>query len=899
MALAEPLRRDIRRLGQLLGQVIREAAGQELYDLEEEVRRLSKARRRGDAAAEAELLARVEGLTETEARGLTRAFTLFFDLANLAEDRHRARVLRAREREQPRRESIRDAIETLHAVGLSAEEVQERLSRLEIELVFTAHPTEAKRRTVRGSLRRIREALVALDAPDVLPREERRLEARILAELTDLWLTDLVHPRRPTVREEVVRGLHFMAETWDVVPRMHHDLRLALEDLYPGVEFELPVFLSFGSWIGGDRDGNPNVTTPVTLETLDMLRSEALRLHERQLERVLWGLSVSESQTGPPPEIARAIAEAGSRWPETAARQGDLSPRELYRRFLRVIEWRLEQTALVEPGGEWPEGAYASAAGLLEDLEIMRRSLQSRRAGRVLEGPLLDWIDQVRIFGFHLARLDVREESSAYHRVLDEVLAVTGLCQGYLGLDMGARREVLERTMGFRGPVDEERLSPDARDMLSLYRRLSAVARDYGRDCLGCHVISMTHHPADVLAVLWLTRWSGGEALPVVPLFETISDLQSGHRILASLLEDPLYAEQVARWGNRQIVMVGYSDSTKDGGFMAANWALYRAQALLYQVAAARGVDLVLFHGRGGSLGRGGGPAARSIQSLPPETVRSGIRITEQGEVLAERYDDPEIAYRHLEQLTWGMLTVAARPAEPPEKHWFSIMDRAAAESLRAYRSLVETPSFLPFFNQATPIEEIESLPVASRPSRRRARRELSDLRAIPWVFSWTQCRYLLPGWYGLGTGFAGLHEDERAELRRMAVSWPHFAATIANAALALAKTDMGIAGQYAARLTEDPSARAEIPPLLEAEYRRSVEAVLDILGISSLLEDLPWLQASIEIRNPYVDPVNLIQVELFRRLRATEHDPVRAEELRDSVRMTIQGVAAGLRTTG
>lgn len=897
----EVLRRDIRRLGALLGQVMREVAGPELFGLEEDIRHLAKARRAGDADAEGELLRRVEALDDREARGVIRAFTLFFDLANLAEDRHRTRVLRGRERAGgTRRESIPEAIRTLRDAGLTGTQVQALLDRLRLDLVFTAHPTEAKRRTVRSSLRRIRESLVALEAPDLLPREEERLERRILSELNGLWLTETVHPRRPTVLEEVARGLYFMAGNWEVVPRMHRDLRLALAECYPEHRFEIPVLVSFGSWIGGDRDGNPNVTAEVVAQTLAMLRAEALRLHRRQLDLLFESLSVSEALVGGLPEIASLLEQAAGRWPEAIARGESLSPRELYRRWLRVVEWRLERTAEVLPGGPWPEGAYRRAAELAGDLEALRRSLVAHGAPRMVEGPLAEWLDQVRIFGFHLARLDVREESSAYHAVVAEVMAAAGLDAGYASRSPDERRAALVAHRGWSGTLDAARLSPATRDCLDLFRLLADVGRDHGPEALGCLVISMTHHAADVLPVLWLAELVGPPdraPLPIVPLFETIDDLHRAHRILADLLDDPWYAEHLRRSGDRQIAMVGYSDSTKDGGFLAANWALYRGQALLHQVAAARSVETVLFHGRGGALGRGGGPAARGILALPPETVRAGLRITEQGEVLAERYDDPAIAARHMEQLTWAMLTVTATPAPPPDPRWTALLDRAAAASFRAWRDLVEHPAFLPFFRQATPIEEIESLPLASRPSRRREQHSLQDLRAIPWVFSWTQCRWILPGWYGLGSGFAALEPEEREELPRMFREWPFFAATLSNAALALAKTDDWVARRYADVLAEDRT--LVLLPLLEAEHRRSVEVVLEATGLPELLAEVPWLQRSLAIRNPYVDPLNLLQVELFRRLRRSEAEPERAEGLRELVRMTIQGVAAGMRTTG
>ena len=457
-----------------------------------------------------------------------------------------------------------------------------------------------------------------------------------------------------------------------------------------------------------------------------------------------------------------------------------------------------------------------------------------------------------------------------------------------------------------------EGLAPLTVDTLELYRLLRRAIVRFGVNCVGVNVISLTRSPADMLTVLWLWRWSQGSAaalgetpaasdLRIVPLFEKIGDLTRASDTLAAILDQPVYADHLARQGNRQTIMVGYSDSTKDGGYLAACWGLYRAQSDLQTTASKRGVQLTFFHGRGGSLGRGGGPAARGILSLPSETLDGTLRLTEQGEVLAERYDDVQIAYRHLEQVTWATMVGATVRRSTAESAWLEVMERLAESSLGAYRDLVEQPGFMQFFSGTTPIDEIEDLPIASRPARRRGERTLDDLRAIPWVFSWTQNRSLIPAWYGLGSALAGLAERDAAgwkTAQAMYRSWPFFQATIENACMALVKADLYVAGRYAALVAED-NVRGPIWRRIAEEFERTQKMLLQLTGRESLLAGTPWLEKSIEVRNPYIDPLNLIQIELIKRRRTTELQPEDADRLRDLARLTLQGIAAGMRTTG
>lgn len=885
-------------LADMLGEAITNLAGAPALELIEDIRKLSRARRAGEAAAEQSLAERIASLDEGQIQTVVRAFTVFLDLSNLAEDRHRIRVLRQREREhEPLGESIGAAIATLAQAGFTARQVQEAIDRLAIELVFTAHPSEAKRRAVRAKLRRMREAIQELDNGDLLPRERRDLEGKLRTELTILWQTEFLRPRRPTVLEEVDRVLSIAPRLWEVVPRIYEALRRALALNYPEAEFVMPVFLRFGSWVGGDRDGHPDVTAEVTGRTLLKLRAKALELHRQQCRRMYDFLSLSSRNVAVSEVLEANLEEAVVRWPALADRLAPTAAFEVYRRYLTMVEWRLE--ASVEPGGP----AYRTGHELVADLELILASLREHPGGGAAAAEVEHWLDRARVFGLHLGCLDIRQDSRRYAEVMTDLFRALGLAENFDALPEDEKLDLLGRTMPYRGDIPRAKLAPNTREALSVFRLLQQVIATYGPEPIGGHIISLTQAPSDVLTVLWLWKWAAGSedsSLRIMPLFEKIGDLERAPATLQAMLEQPVYAEYLAKQKQRQFVMVGYSDSTKDGGYLSACWGLYRAQTELQQAASARGVQLTFFHGRGGSLGRGGGPAARGIFSLPPDSIDGSLRLTEQGEVLAERYDDPQIAYRHLEQVTWATLLASATPAQAPSEATVQLVEALSARSYACYRELVDSPGFLEYFASATPIDEIEDLPIGSRPARRRGQRTLGDLRAIPWVFAWTQNRCLIPAWYGLGTALSELPDEVWPALRKMYREWPFFEAAIDNAALALAKADMFIAHCYA-RLTEEPEVRERFWARIASERDLSRSAILRITEGDELLSQTPWFQGSIDVRNPYIDPLNLIQIELLRRRRALpasapEED---REHLRHLLRLTVQGVAAGMRTTG
>jgi phosphoenolpyruvate carboxylase len=720
------------------------------------------------------------------------------------------------------------------------------------------------------------------------------------------------------VLEEVERGLSIMPRLWDVVPDIFQSLRQALSREFPDHEFTLPAFLRFGSWMGGDRDGHPGVTWDITERTLIWLRDTAIDRHLDWCRRLYDFLSVSRNEVSLESDLPNAIVQAELRWPDYAESLSRVAPDEIYRRWIRLIEWRLRQSRCTTMAEPIVDGAYRDGQELEADVDALVVSLKACHGQQALAVEVQRWFDLTRVFGLNLTRLDVRQDASRYRDVMTELLQASGDCPDFANLTEPQRQDVLIRTMGSATSLDETSLAPLTQETLSLFRMLRQAVERFGPNCIGGHIISMTRWPSDILTVLWLWRRACAEPTPnqnspasaapqfglrIIPLFEKIGDLRAAPDVMSAILDQPIYAEHLKAQDDREIVMVGYSDSTKDGGYLAACWGLDRAQDSLHQIAAARNIRLTFFHGRGGSLGRGGGPAARGILSLPPDALGGSLRLTEQGEVLAERYDDTHVAYRHLEQVTFATLVASNIPRPVVHSEWRELMESLSAHSLKTYRQLVETPGFIEFFGEATPIEEIENLPIASRPSRRTGQRTLNDLRAIPWVFAWTQNRCLIPAWYGLGSALSEVKYSNRSDWQRvleMYRQWPFFQATIDNAATALAKTDMYV-GQCYSELCSDEEQRRQIWMLIASERDRSRQTILDIVGGSELLATTPWFQGSIEVRNPDIDPLNLIQVELLRRRRKLDSaaDQSELQRLRDLLRLSVQGVAAGMRTTG
>ncbi len=928
-ATTEWLSSAIHFLGDLLGETIRTQSGAAAFEIEEHVRALAKRlRATEDPAAERELQEIVERLSVAEASDLIRAFTHYFGLVNLAEQLERLRVLRERDLEhpaRPRHESILEAMTQIAAQGVPAEVVAEALGDMRLVPVFTAHPTESQRRTALEPLRRIAVLLPPLLGSRLLPIEREEYEHRIAGELVSRWQSEQLRVRKPSVLDEVKYGRFYMETTLlEVVPSIYREFEAALRVAYPGYEWNLPSVLRFGSWIGGDRDGNPFVTPDVTVEAVRLLQEALLQQYVARVEELSHILSPSIRQAGISAELAASLDEDARVFPELAATVATRNEFEPYRqkctyiraRLLATIErtvsyeprWGIDGIARVGDTSDW----YRGAAGLLHDLRLMDQSLRANAGGALADGELHDLIRLVEVFGLHLARLDIRQHSKRHTAALQEILASAGVCADYSALDERERTALLSRELDGRRPLIPARIeySDETNETVESMRTAAALLEQLNPDLIHTYIISMAAGPSDVLAVLLLAREAGlydpaagRSLLDIVPLFETRADLQNAPGILQDLLSTPAYRKQLEYRGQRQEIMLGYSDSNKDSGYVAANWALYVAQRDLVATAEAAGVQLRLFHGRGGAIGRGGGGANHAILAQPAGTVRGRLRLTEQGEVIFDRYGLTGIAARHLQQLLHAMLlTTFTSPGSDVPAEWCEAMGELADHSAGVYRGLVyDDPRFVHYFYEATPITEIVRLNIGSRPASRKSSQRIEDLRAIPWVFAWMQSRHTIPGWYGLGSAldhFVEQHgEPGLALLRRMYHEWPFVTTTIDNAQMILAKADMRIARSYAALVPDQELADA-IFGQIAAEYEHTVRAVLLVTEQDHLLDNTPILQLSIDRRNPYIDPLSAIQLELLRRLRAKADDDS-PDDLRAAVLLSINGIAAGLKNTG
>ncbi len=834
-----PLRRDVRLLGNVLGRILVEQEGQELLDEEERIRILAREARTTGGSARREELRRVVASLSPERQALVlRAFGVYFQLANLAEQHHRLRRRRQYEHEQRvPRESLAEAVARLHGAGVAAGELAEAASRLSLELVLTAHPTEATRRTVLAAHLRLSRLLGEFDDPALTPARRRRVEAALAEEVTLLWQTDEVRSRRPRVVDEISNGLWFFDQS---LLRVAELLLADYRRLVPGA----PAPFRFGTWIGGDLDGNPAAGPDTIDEALERARRLALETYSREVRELAQAIGISGELVPPPAELAASIARDEAELPLYTAEIGDQNLGEPYRRKLSFV-WRRLRNEL-----EGGEAGYESAAAFAADLDLLDRSLRASRAERVADGRLAALRRRVELFGFHLAKLDVRAH------------------------------------------VHEIRAGSDR--LRETFLTVARARERHGPQALDTFVVSGTDTPADVLAALDLVEGAGLE-LQVVPLFETIASLRSAAGSVEALLDDARFARLVTARGARLEVMVGYSDSGKDGGYLTAQWEVFQAQRALAALAARRGVELTIFHGRGGSAGRGGGPTHAAILAQPAGHPPGRLKVTEQGETVSFKYGLPGLAYRNLEAAVAATLLSAfpdVTGAEPPAGAE-ELLVELSEHAHRAYRALVwEEEGFVPFFRQFTPVDELALLEIGSRPARRPEGDDyLASLRAIPWVFSWTQNRCLLPAWYGCGTAFAGA---EPGELRRLYREWAFFRSLVENLEMTLAKSSLDIAEGYLDLVADD---RLYAP--IAEEHARTVEAVLEIVEAPELLARHPVLQRSVRLRNPYVDPMNAIQVELLRRYRDPAATDAEREQARRPLLRSIASIAAALRNTG
>ncbi len=892
----------IHLLGDILGEVIGELESPELFAIEERIRMAAKDRRGGNAEAVKQLEAEVEALDVDQARAISAAFTTYFELINLAEENHRVAQLRARVLSpKPLGESVVDAIALLKKDGITDAQMQSLLAELSIELVLTAHPTEARRRTVLSKLQRLARLLDQTSNHRLSKREIKKNREAIHAEVAALWLTDSHRTERPAVTDEVRTGLQFVESIfWDALPALYEDLEDALASYYPEVD-PPSKWLYLASWMGGDRDGNPNVDHEITAETLRLHRGLAVESHRRTFQELARRLSMSDRRLPPPPELTAWIE---SRRPLPAhAAYIEQRYAESYRLVLSLLAADLNDASKDDMTARLlenkPHQARMNLQDLLMPLDIISASLPASLA----QDEIQTVQRQLQIFGLHTLRLDIREESGRYNSALAETLRALDITPDFAELPDEERLALLTELLSSTLPDLSEHpgITPATAETWALFQLITRARNVYGKELLGPVVISMCRSASDVLSVLLLARWTGcDDGLEIVPLFETIEDLQAASPIFENLFTLPIYREHLSKCANAQMVMIGYSDSNKDGGYVMANWALYQGQESITKVAQKHNITLTIFHGRGGTIARGGGPANRAIRAQPAGTINGRFRLTEQGETIAARYSNPELAHRHLEQIVHAVLVASSpkmtRSAVPVA--WRAAMDAMSATAFQAYRGLVyETPAFIDFWQAATPLDEIKRLHIGSRPAARTQSSEVSRIRAIPWVFSWMQSRFNLPGWFGLGSALASVRDS--ALLRDMYQGWAFFKTMLDNTEMSLIKADMDIASLYVDLVPEKEMAM-EVFSIIRTEYYTTREAVLSISGHQNLLDNEPITQHAVQLRNPYVDPLNYIQVEMLRRLRALPNsESTEAQSLREVVGLTINGIAAGLRNTG
>ena len=922
-----PLVEDIRLLGRILGDVIREQESPEIYELIEKIRKLSVAfRRDADQEADKALKKLLKGLSGEHAVSVIRGFTYFSHLANLAEDRHHIRRRAIHERVGDTQEgSIEVALQRLRWAGITPKIISQTLAHSFVSPVLTAHPTEVQRQSILSAERDIAELLTERDeikaraavvnaAKDALtPKELAVNEQRMRARVMQLWQTRLLRFSKLTVADEIENSLSYYESTFlREIPKIYAALEEAL-----GTHPVAP-FLRMGQWIGGDRDGNPNVNAQTLQHALKRQADVALRHYLTEVHFLGSELSLSAMLVEFPPAM-KALAEKS---PDTNAHRID----EPYRRALTGMYARLAATLKSLTGGDAarhavePQNPYADSDSFLADLKVIQASLNSHHAKALAAQRLDPLIRAVEVFGFHLATVDLRQSSDQHEKVVNELLATARIEKDYASLDETSKRTVLVKLLNDARPlrIPGANYSDHAQSELSIFEEAHLARTTYGTEAIRHYIISHTETVSDLLEVLLLQKEVGlmrgtlddnaRVDLIVVPLFETIEDLRNSAGIMRDFYALPGIANLIQRSGAEQDIMLGYSDSNKDGGIFTSNWELYRAEVALVEdferLANSHNIQLRMFHGRGGTVGRGGGPSYQAILAQPPGTVRGQIRLTEQGEVIGSKYANPEIGRRNLETLVAATLEATLlQPTKTAPRHFLETAAQLSKASMDAYRHLVyETAGFNDYFFGATPIREIAELNIGSRPASRKANQKIEDLRAIPWGFSWGQCRLTLPGWYGFGSAvekFLDRPTDKEqkaalALLQKMVKQWPFFKTLLSNMDMVLAKSDLALASRYS-ELVSDAKLRKRIFTAIEAEWHKTAEAMSLLTGEKHRLANNPALARSIRHRFPYIDPLHHLQVELIRRYRDGKAD----ERVQRGIHISINGIAAGLRNTG
>ncbi|MBT8081337.1 MAG: phosphoenolpyruvate carboxylase [Gammaproteobacteria bacterium] len=893
----QALRDDVRTLGAMVGELIREQNGEELFNLVEDARLRSIRRREGNEKPGEELATLVEALDPETATQLIRSFTTYFQMVNIAEKVHRIRrrrdYLRDVAIDQPG--GLEDSLIKLKAQGFDADALQRLLDKLSIEPVFTAHPTESTRRTMLRKEQKIVKHLVDLLNPTMTPQEATTAHENIRLLATTGWQTAEHPTERMTVADELEHVLFFVTDVlYRAMPPFYEDIRAAIDRIFgdEGKHIELPNIVHFASWVGGDMDGNPNVNAKTIRATLARQRSLILDLYYKECATIAEKLSQSTDAATFGADMLDKIEEYRHVFPN-AYHAVPARHREMpYRVFLRLVQARLQSTY---DDDIYP---YEEVGQLLDDIELVATSLTFNKGQHAGLFAVKRLLRRIRTFGFHMVTLDVRQDAEVHRKVVGECL----------GDDDWMERSADERTERIIDAIDSRdippmKLSTQARKTIAVFQAIAFCRRKYGQEAIGAFIVSMTEGADDILSVLLLAQWGelqsrGGDVpLDVAPLLETVDDLEAGPGILESLLHTELYRKHLERRKDRQMVMIGYSDSNKDGGLVSSRWAIQNAQEHLVSTVDSENIDLTLFHGRGGTVSRGGSKTHVAVLGAPPGTVNGRLRVTEQGEIINEKYGLRGIALRTLEQTTGSVALATAMPRhrgnDMPE--WHDIMDVIAAESRKAYRKLVyDTPEFYPYFRTATPVDVIERMRIGSRPAARRTQKGIEDLRAIPWVFAWTQSRFILPGWYGVGTGLQkAIDKFGKETFSTMFREWFFMRSMIADVEMVLAKSDLGIAELYS-QLSGD--LHETLFPTILAEFELTRDTILEYSEHESILEGDFTLQRAIALRNPYVDPISLMQVDLLRRWRASDRED---DELFNALLATVSGIAQGLQNTG
>ncbi|PSP85536.1 phosphoenolpyruvate carboxylase [Halobacteriales archaeon QS_6_64_34] len=894
---AREINQDVRELGELLGDVLETQSSTEAFKIVERTRKASIEYRRGDADTRKEVDETLDRLNPEMQDIVARAFTTYFELINLAEERERVRETREGSQEGILADSVEAAVDMLDDRGADTEELQQVLDDVLIEPTFTAHPTEARRKTVKAKLRSVAEDLELLDEVRLTDREEDHIERDLAAEVTSLWQTPQVRERRPEVTDEALNIQWYLENVlFEVIDGVYDELERAIEERYDE-DIEVPKLYEFRSWAGSDRDGNPFVTPEVTEETLERQRDTILPLYRDKLKELSGVLSQDASNITTDATFDERLGEHKERLPGIASEAEERYPDEPYRQKLKLMRESVLRVSDVRQGG------YDNPEDLLKDLRSIAESLRENNAEVVAESHVDPLIRKVDTFGFSLAGLDLRDHRKMHTDAIAETMDRQGI--DYAGMDEDERVECLTEALLQDGTVvdmeDETGLSDDSARVLERFRKTADWQNEFGVDAIDTYAISWCEEPSHVLEVLFLADQVGIVDLPgycgldIVPLLESEYALSGARRIMGTLFENEAYEMALNARNGVQEIMLGYSDSNKENGFLAANWSLYNNQKRLADITSDFDVDMRLFHGRGGSISRGGGPMNDAMLALPNETVTGQIKFTEQGEAIAEKYANPDIAQRNLEQMLNAQVRARHNAMEDPVEEipdaWREAMEKSAPAAREEYQDLLQTDGFVDYFEQATPITVIENLNMGSRPASRSEDRSVDDLRAIPWVFSWTQARCIIPGWYSIATGLNAYLEDggDIETLREMYEEWPFFRTKIDNASLALARTDFDIATEYADLADDD--LRERIFPRIKSEYDDTVDLVLDITERDSLLSR-EWLEENLERRNPYVDPLNLLQVRLLAQSHLTETE-------KRTLRLTVQGIAAGMKNTG